>query len=235
MRVAASMAMTGLLAACIPPMGGTPPAADPPPPAPVQPVAAPAPPPLAAPGDEGRSIAAEALAAVRPDLADDSEDIAAGWGDGPGPDEIMGTGAPGAPMEAGAALIAQGNWDEDAEAPRDPENGTGAQWRPTTETAAAEAPPVPSPARTDGDTPNIVAYALRTTHSVGEERYPRSALTLQSHNRNCANFANADRAQEEFLRRGGPERDPLNLDPDGDGFACAWSPEPFRAAARAED
>jgi hypothetical protein len=29
---------------------------------------------------------------------------------------------------------------------------------------------------------------------------------------------------------GGPRRDPLGLDPDGDGFACAWDPTPFRTA-----
>ncbi|MGY6410297.1 MAG: hypothetical protein ACXIUV_04635 [Alkalilacustris sp.] len=83
--------------------------------------------------------------------------------------------------------------------------------------------------------PNIVAFALRTNHSVGQQRFNRSALTLRSHAQSCATFPNADRAQEEFLRRGGPERDPLNLDPDGDGFACTWSPEPFRRAARAAD
>ncbi|NDH39999.1 MAG: hypothetical protein EBY45_06195 [Gammaproteobacteria bacterium] len=27
-----------------------------------------------------------------------------------------------------------------------------------------------------------------------------------------------------------PERDPMGLDPDGDGFACGWDPEPFRLA-----
>ncbi|WP_201158333.1 hypothetical protein [Rhodobaculum claviforme] len=83
------------------------------------------------------------------------------------------------------------------------------------------------------DSPNIVAYALRTTHGVGQQRHRRSVLTLQNHARNCAAFASADLAQEEFLRLGGPERDPRNLDPDGDGFACSWSPVPFRSAARA--
>ena len=36
--------------------------------------------------------------------------------------------------------------------------------------------------------------------------------------------------QEAFLDAGGPKRDPHALDPDGDGFACAWDPRPFRAA-----
>lgn len=83
------------------------------------------------------------------------------------------------------------------------------------------------------DATNIVEYALSTTHRVGQSRYRRSAIQFRSHEGACAQFANQDLAQEEFLRRGGPERDPLNLDPDGDGFACWWDPEPYRAAARA--
>ncbi|MGY6634055.1 MAG: hypothetical protein ACXIU8_09950 [Alkalilacustris sp.] len=94
--------------------------------------------------------------------------------------------------------------------------------------------PTALPAR-PGDTTNIVAFALSTTHRVGEQRYRRFPISLRSTARNCAAFASADLAQEEFLRRGGPERDPLNLDPDGDGFACGWSPMPFRAAARVRD
>jgi hypothetical protein len=37
-------------------------------------------------------------------------------------------------------------------------------------------------------------------------------------------------AQIAFLERGGPKRDTLGLDPDGDGFACYWDPAPFRKA-----
>mgnify|MGYP000454045377 CR=1 FL=1 len=47
----------------------------------------------------------------------------------------------------------------------------------------------------------------------------------------CAKYASADLAQEDFLQRGGPERDRKGLDPDGDGYACNWDPTPFRAAA----
>lgn len=81
------------------------------------------------------------------------------------------------------------------------------------------------------DIPNIIEYALGTRHNVGERVWRRSPLTRQNTDRNCRGFVNSDLAQEEFLRRGGPERDPLNLDPDGDGFACWWDPAPFRAAA----
>ena len=42
----------------------------------------------------------------------------------------------------------------------------------------------------------------------------------------------SDLAQKAFLSRGGPERDILLLDPDGDGFACKWDPRPFRLAVQ---
>ena len=48
--------------------------------------------------------------------------------------------------------------------------------------------------------------------------------------RACAKYSSSDLAQSDFLAQGGPRRDRLGLDPDGDGFACAWNPQPFRAA-----
>ncbi|MCL4187527.1 MAG: hypothetical protein KJZ85_07960 [Rhodobacteraceae bacterium] len=82
-----------------------------------------------------------------------------------------------------------------------------------------------------GAAPNIVDYALATRHGVGQKRHDRSVFATEAgHRRACARFPSADLAQEEFLRRGGPGRDPENLDPDGDGFACDWDPAPFRLA-----
>ena len=82
--------------------------------------------------------------------------------------------------------------------------------------------------------PNLFAYALSTTHNVGQERYTRSnPLRWRRWERACAQFRTQDEAQEAFLAAGGPERDPNHLDPDGDGFACWWDPAPFREAARA--
>ena len=86
------------------------------------------------------------------------------------------------------------------------------------------------PTRPGTDTPNIVAYALQTTNPKGAPIYRRSAFASENrHLRNCASFASPDLAQEAFLANGGPDRDRQNLDPDGDGFACAWDPAPFRA------
>jgi hypothetical protein len=76
--------------------------------------------------------------------------------------------------------------------------------------------------------PNIVAFALSTTHNVGAQTYRRSGFGGNPE-RACGKFASADLAQQAFLERGGPERDRLGVDPDGDGFACSWNPAPFRA------
>ena len=87
------------------------------------------------------------------------------------------------------------------------------------------------PARPDGSEPNIVAYALSTTNEVGEPVYSRSGRFDEArYNRACAKHGWSDRAQAAFLKAGGPKRDWRGLDPDGDGFACDWDPNPFRIA-----
>lgn len=83
----------------------------------------------------------------------------------------------------------------------------------------------------EGDTqPVLVQYALGTTNAVGEQVYNRSGIRLNSYDAACKRYRSPDLAQEAFLNSGGPKRDPKGLDPDGDGFACAWDPRPFRAA-----
>ncbi len=82
-----------------------------------------------------------------------------------------------------------------------------------------------------GDTgPNIVEFALATTHAPGVQMYKRSGVSLRSADTACAKFASPDKAQQDFLAKGGPERDRMGVDPDGDGFACSWDPRPFRTA-----
>lgn len=78
--------------------------------------------------------------------------------------------------------------------------------------------------------PNIVEFALATNHAPGVQLYKRSGIGLRDQNAACAKYASPDKAQENFLSRGGPERDRLGVDPDGDGFACSWDPRPFRTA-----
>lgn len=90
--------------------------------------------------------------------------------------------------------------------------------------------PTPLPQRTGSSGPNIVEYALNTRNGVGEQIYSRSSIRLTSPEAACRRYKSPDLAQEAFLRSGGPKRDIRGLDPDGDGFACAWDPRPFRAA-----
>ncbi|MGK7755655.1 MULTISPECIES: hypothetical protein [unclassified Roseovarius] len=89
------------------------------------------------------------------------------------------------------------------------------------------------PERTGNIGPNIVQYALETSHPKGQQIYTRVGLNKQAKfQRNCAKYNSADQAQTDFLAQGGPRRDKLGLDPDGDGYACAWDPRPFRAAVQ---
>jgi hypothetical protein len=78
--------------------------------------------------------------------------------------------------------------------------------------------------------PNIVEYALAAPNRKGQPWYSRFVWAGMNYERNCASYRSADEAQQAFLERGGPERDRLGIDPDGDGFACAWDPAPFLAA-----
>lgn len=88
---------------------------------------------------------------------------------------------------------------------------------------------LPPPPQDTG--PNIVEYALNAPNVRGQAIYSRFIFAREGRMlRNCAQYRSPDEAQRDFLARGGPQRDPLGLDPDGDGFACAWDPAPFRAA-----
>ena len=88
--------------------------------------------------------------------------------------------------------------------------------------------PTAVPQRVGGGGPNIVAFALSTTHAPGTPVYRRSGFGGKG--AACGRYASSDLAQEAFLADGGPERDRKGLDADGDGFACGWDPRPFRAA-----
>lgn len=79
--------------------------------------------------------------------------------------------------------------------------------------------------------PNIVAYALSTSHAPGTQVHRRiNPLRWSRWETACLQFRNQDAAQEAFLGNGGPERDPGYLDPDGDGYACWWDPTALRHA-----
>ncbi|MCX7889245.1 MAG: hypothetical protein N2422_05870 [Rhodobacteraceae bacterium] len=74
----------------------------------------------------------------------------------------------------------------------------------------------------------IIEYAINAPNRLGESIYNRSGITLSNSEKACAKYDSPAAAQEAFLKAGGPKRDPKNLDPDGDGFACGWDPTPFQ-------
>jgi len=87
------------------------------------------------------------------------------------------------------------------------------------------------PQRSGNATPNIVQYALESTHPIGTQVFRRPGLNKDTrYQRACAKYASPDQAQIAFLSKGGPQRDRLGVDPDGDGYACGWDPRPFRNA-----
>lgn len=88
--------------------------------------------------------------------------------------------------------------------------------------------PTAVPTKTGPSGPNIVQYAITTKNPLGQKVYRRGLVNNARFARNCAKFKSPDLAQEGFLAAGGPQRDRLGLDPDGDGFACSWDPTPFR-------
>ena len=89
--------------------------------------------------------------------------------------------------------------------------------------------PTALPSRAGGSQPNVVAYALEAKHPLGTQVHRRRGFaTAAKTQRNCAGYNSADDAQLEFLTRGGPDKDRLALDPDGDGYACSWNPTKYR-------
>ena len=67
-------------------------------------------------------------------------------------------------------------------------------------------PVVPSPSPTP-----VPPTAVPTERPWGDNPWP---------DRDCRHFETWSAAQDFFIRNGGPERDPHNLDADGDGIAC---------------
>lgn len=91
--------------------------------------------------------------------------------------------------------------------------------------------PTELPVRSETDTPNIVAFALKTTNPLKVALYNRGPFSSEKRALvNCNKYASPSKAQEVFLSKGGPKRDLFGLDPDGDGYACTWDPTPFRLA-----
>lgn len=177
------------------------------------------------PANDGAAVAADTLAA----LGVQPQPRTVPTGTGPSPIERSAAGS------AGAAPIVPANPglsdEQDFSAVAARETIESDRERRARQRAALEqVAPEPVPTGSSGSA-NIVAYALATSHAVGQQQYRRVNIFGQSrYLAACGRYASSDLAQEAFLSRGGPERDPGGLDPDGDGFACFWDPAPFRAA-----
>ena len=129
---------------------------------------------------------------------------------------------PGAPPRDTAVTAA-------AEVPAAPAPAPVAAPTPVAEAAPVAAPaPAPQAVSVDVNMDVLATYARATGNNLGEKIYRRLQISREAARAACAQFTNADEAQSMLLFRGGPAEDPLNLDPDGDGFACGWSPVPFR-------
>lgn len=76
---------------------------------------------------------------------------------------------------------------------------------------------------------NLAKYALAQTNPVGQKIYSRFSVGGAKAKRKCERYISADEAQLAFLKSGGPQKDRNGIDPDGDGYACGWSPDVFRA------
>ena len=72
--------------------------------------------------------------------------------------------------------------------------------------------------------PTLVQYARASLHRPGTRLFARDGSVRGD----CAAFASAAAAQQAFLTAGGPQRDALGLDPDGDGYVCGWEPAAYR-------
>lgn len=194
-------------------------------------------PPYAAPGyaapapaDDGSAVAAAAMAAIQPGGAPAPAPAPApAQAAAPAPVAVapVQTAAAPAPAPSNAGISDEQEFAavasrESIESDKARIAANRAQYQ--------EVAPTALPARPAGAGPSIVEFALATSNQPGQALYRRSSVALASHERACAAFASPDLAQEAFLQRGGPERDPRNLDPDGDGFACSWDPRPFRNA-----
>jgi hypothetical protein len=87
----------------------------------------------------------------------------------------------------------------------------------------------PGATPTRGSGVNLAKYALSQTNPVGNKQHKRFALSDRRAKKNCAVYTSSDEAQTDFLNLGGPQKDKRGLDPDGDGYACGWSPAVYRA------
>ncbi len=87
----------------------------------------------------------------------------------------------------------------------------------------------PGAAPVRGSDINLAKYALTQSNPIGQKAYTRYSVGSAKAKRKCTRYNSADEAQQAFLKSGGPQRDRNGIDPDGDGYACNWSPATYRS------
>ena len=172
----------------------------------------------------GLAVTALALAACAPEIPDSNPDKGVGFGDY---DSYRTQTTQAPPPSVETTVIPAAPNTDTTRASDVPSVAPGGGAVPP---VVVDVKPAPVPTRSDGQGPGIVEFALSTSHPVGTKLYRRNPLTGGAARaaRNCAGYSSAELAQEAFLENGGPEKDALKLDPDGDGYACAWDPTVFR-------
>lgn len=85
------------------------------------------------------------------------------------------------------------------------------------------------PTRPGGGAQTPVEFALQTSHPVGQKVYRRSVFSASKAAKACSAYRSVELAQDAFLKAGGPQKDKLGVDPDGDGYACGWNPAKYRS------
>jgi endonuclease YncB( thermonuclease family) len=74
----------------------------------------------------------------------------------------------------------------------------------------------------------ILALAGLVLALLGASSLPGRPSSASAADRDCSDFATQREAQNYFLSKGGPGRDPDHLDSDGDGIACESNPCPCK-------
>ena len=100
---------------------------------------------------------------------------------------------------------------------------------PAPAAVAAPVPQAPAPQTHAVETDALARYAQLQRHAPGTAVFVRAGGSDADAARACARAPNPDAAQLMFLSSGGPEQDPLGMDPDGDGFVCGWTPTTYRS------
>ena len=100
---------------------------------------------------------------------------------------------------------------------------------PAPAAVAAPVPQAPAPQTQAVETDALARYAQLQRHAPGTAGFVRAGGSDADAARACARAPNPDAAQLMFLSSGGPEQDPMGMDPDGDGYVCGWTPTSYRS------